>query len=266
LAPTSVVVFNIARMLYKRLPTRYRPLSPILSEFLPLPEAVSLLDERANGANGDISEGDWDMGHEWKKAQWKKGILVVPAVLETLYWFVRSCRLVVTLSGNHSHNGHDEAASHGVVMTVLLTLSWLYASLRPLFLNKRALTAPYDLFTLYLSILFVTCLNVAAMLYKQYIGDGLALRTSHGTALTWTAHILFLCVLLGTTLSLPIGVPPRGVDIEKIGTSITPEDYTSLAGWITFWWIYPIIKRVSFPCCSPLQLLKIASGDWSNDE
>src|ERR1700750_978837 len=29
------------------------------------------------------------------------------------------------------------------------------------------------------------------------------------------------------------------------GKSISPEDYTTLFGWFTFSWIYPLIKRVS---------------------
>ena len=28
------------------------------------------------------------------------------------------------------------------------------------------------------------------------------------------------------------------------GYSISPEDYTSLWGWITFSWVYPLVRRV----------------------
>jgi len=27
---------------------------------------------------------------------------------------------------------------------------------------------------------------------------------------------------------------------------VTPEDYTSLWGWITFNWVYPLVQQVSF--------------------
>ena len=29
------------------------------------------------------------------------------------------------------------------------------------------------------------------------------------------------------------------------GLQVSPEDYTPLWGWITFDWVYPLIKRVS---------------------
>jgi hypothetical protein len=263
LAPASVVVFNIARLLYKRLPERYRPLSSIFSEFLPLSEAVSLLNDGKNAANGDISEGDWDLGHQWRTAQWQKGVLIVPALLETVYWGFWTCKFALNvLSGNKPHDGHVGVASSELTMTVLLalsyelavgvllTLSWLYGSLRPFFLKKKVLTVPYDLFSLYLSMLVVTGLNVGAIIYKQYTRGSQGPPTSHGTALALMVHISLLFVLLGTILSLPLDTPPEGVDTEKIGSTITPEDYTSLAGWITFWWIYPIVKRVCPIYCS----------------
>jgi hypothetical protein len=257
LAPASVVVFNIARLLYKKLPERYRPLSSIFSEFLPLSEAVSLLNDGKIVANGDIPEGDWDLGHQWKKAQWQKGVLIVPALLETVYWGFWTCNLAINvLTGIKPHGGHVGVASSEVTMTVLLalsyelavgvllTLSWLYGSLRPFFLKKEVFTVPYDLFSLYLSMLVVTGLNGGAIIYEQYTRGSQGPPTSYGTALDLMTHTLLLFVLLGTILSLPLDTPPQGVDTEKIGSTITPEDYTSLAGWITFWWIYPIVKRV----------------------
>jgi hypothetical protein len=235
----------------------------MFSEFLPLSEAVSLLNDGKNAANGDITEGDWDLGHQWKKAQWQKGVLAVPALLETVYWGFWACNLSLNvLTGSEPHGGRVGAASYELTktvllalsyelaVTVLLTLSWLYGSLRPFFLKKKVLTVPYDLFSLYLSMLAVTGLNAAAIIYKQYTRGSQGLPTSHGTALALMMHTFVLFVLLGTLLSLPVGTPPQGVDTEKIGSTITPEDYTSLAGWITFWWIYPIVKRVCLISCS----------------
>jgi len=221
------------------------------------------LNDGKNAANGDIPEDDWDLGHQWKKAQWQKAILIVPAVLETAYWGFWTCTLAVNvLTGSKPRGGHVGATSYELTaavllahsyeltVTVLLTLSWLYGSLRPFFLKKKVLTVPYDLFSLYFSMLVVTGLNVAAIIYKQYTHGSRGLPTSHGTALAFMVHTFLLFVLLGTILLLPVGTPPQGVDTEKIGTTITPEDYTSLAGWITFWWIYPIVKRVCPIHCS----------------
>lgn len=244
LAPTSVVAFNLARLLYNRLP--YRPLSSTFSNFLPLEEAVSLLNENANGVTRTISSDDWDLGHEHKKDKWKVGILVVPAGLETAYWGFWICRFVLELLRTKDEDDNTPVAAYEVVTTTLLAISWLYALLRPLFLRKP-LTIPYDLFTLYLSMLGVTGLNIGAIIYKEYVygPGGPAPRTDHGTILALMVHVFILFVLLSVTVSLHTGIPPRGVDREKIGTTITPEDYTTLAQWITFWWIYPVVKRVS---------------------
>jgi hypothetical protein len=31
------------------------------------------------------------------------------------------------------------------------------------------------------------------------------------------------------------------------GLSVSPEDYTSLWGWVTFSWVWPLVKRVRVP-------------------
>lgn len=190
------------------------------------------------------------MGHQRNKAQWQKGVLVGPALSETVYWGFWTSRLALAvITGSKTRDEHVDVVFELTVVVqltvaVLLTISWLYATLRPFFLREKALTVPYDLFSLYLSMLAVTGLDISAIIYKQYIAGSQGRPIGHGTALALVTHTVLILVLLGTILSLPVGIPPPGVDIEKIGITTTPEDYTSLAGWITFWWIYPIVKRV----------------------
>ncbi|CAL1697425.1 unnamed protein product [Somion occarium] len=42
---------------------------------------------------------------------------------------------------------------------------------------------------------------------------------------------------------MPLAIPSDRINPEEIGQSISPEDYTSLWGWITFDWIRPLIRR-----------------------
>lgn len=44
------------------------------------------------------------------------------------------------------------------------------------------------------------------------------------------------------------------------GRTVTPEDYTTLWGWVTFSWVYPLVRRVSHRahiCVLHVELLSI---------
>jgi hypothetical protein len=78
-----------------------------------------------------------------------------------------------------------------------------------------------------------------------------------------SANLASVLVLLYFTVKMPMDLPSAGVKTEDIvrsraltvimklkttqGESVSPEDYTRLWGWITFNWVYPLIKRVSHP-------------------
>ena len=47
-------------------------------------------------------------------------------------------------------------------------------------------------------------------------------------------------ILISLVLSRPLAHPPSGELI--IGSSTSPEDYTTLFGWITFSWVSPLIR------------------------
>lgn len=68
--------------------------------------------------------------------------------------------------------------------------------------------------------------------------------------------------LLSVVLMMPLAIPSSKVKKEDIvsiavpfrvsiyltsatqGVTVSPDDYTTLFGWITFSWVYPLIKRV----------------------
>jgi hypothetical protein len=234
LVPLTVVVFNLCRIAIRSLPERYRPWHSTFSNFLPLEEAVSLM----NGKSAEPINEQTEEIHERESSKWKAGILVVPALFETAYWLFSACRQAILA---HEHHPPTPVL---IITPILLALSWLYACLRPLFIRRRTLTVPYDLFAVYLSMVAILGLDVGSIIYKRYAYQTVP-EISHATALILMLHFFVLFILLGTVLSLPMGVPPPGVDRDQIGKTISPEDYTHFWGWISFFWVYPLVKRVS---------------------
>ncbi|KAJ7470737.1 hypothetical protein FB451DRAFT_1475523 [Mycena latifolia] len=52
-----------------------------------------------------------------------------------------------------------------------------------------------------------------------------------------------VAALLCVAARLPINIPPPDVAAADIGKSVSPEDYTSFWGAVTFNWIYPLIRH-----------------------
>lgn len=237
LFPLTVVVFNLCRIAIRRLPERHRAWHSTFSNFLPLEEAVSLINGKPIEPINDQAEE----AHERENSKWKAGFLVVPTLFETAYWVFWACRQVMLARERH------RLMPVLIITPILLALSWLYACIRPLFIRRRPLTVPYDLFAVYLSMLTILGLDVGSIIYKRYAySHGRpAPDTNHAIVVVLMLHFFALSILLGTVLSLPIGIPPPGVDKDQIGKTISPEDYTPFWGWITFFWVYPLVKRVS---------------------
>lgn len=240
--PISVVVFSICHAVIGQLPARYRPWHATFSNFLPVEEAVSLQN------NGVPITTDNQEADDHEPSQWKKGVLAIAALSETIYWILATCQVAINLLTEHKY-GNYSASPYRILPPLLLVVSWLYGALRPVLVRQRTLTVLYDLFVLYLMMLAALLLDMGSVLYRQYVHGSdptLPLVTDKKGAI-FLFHTLVLCVLLGTVVSLPVGLPPPGVDKSKIGISIDPEDYTPFWGWLTFWWVHPLVKRVSTP-------------------
>jgi heme/copper-type cytochrome/quinol oxidase subunit 3 len=253
-----------------------------LTNFLTLEEAVSLLNANEKSGVDDTkpntdedpapdatSESSDDEGpievdelaasDEYyflsakKKSKWKRWFLAVPALVEMMFWIVWLCHLLMrhlrTRQFDSGHSKEDPVRMHEVLSTVLLLGSWTYAFVRPFLLRGKILVVPYDLFTLYLTKVAVVCLNVGATIYKHYAGE----HEHHNPMTSATklkniimmTHLFILGILIATTVTLPIGIPPPGVHKSEIGKTVSPEDYTRLWKWITFAWVKPLVKRVS---------------------
>ncbi|KAF9259088.1 hypothetical protein L218DRAFT_875612 [Marasmius fiardii PR-910] len=125
------------------------------------------------------------------------------------------------------------------VRPLLLAATWTYTVFRRICRPTRA--APLDLFAVYVSLLVSGVLEFGGLLYESSIpADRLRAPTTL-EAVGYTLNLVGIMVCLGCVLRMPLSVPTAGVKKEEIGKSISPEDYITLWGWISFSWIYPIV-------------------------
>lgn len=224
-----------------------RPIKEPFTPFLTLQEAEAL-DAAAKAALGEAGQDEADSvtEHVESKHFWRSLLLSWFALIETLVWLGVASFTILK-------NERDPVY---VASPFVLALTWLFAAVRPTVRPK--MTPPYDLITLYLIYIAFEMVSLGAFAYNYH-----AYGTPLPPPLIITAHILNLCVLfilVAIVLSMPLSVPSRRVEKSKIvslprvalprsltgmvqGLSVSPEDYTTLWGWVTFSWVWPLIKR-----------------------
>ncbi|KAF8189625.1 multidrug resistance-associated ABC transporter [Mycena galopus ATCC 62051] len=132
-----------------------------------------------------------------------------------------------------------EASLWEAFSDVLLSCTWLYTTTRAV--THLTATPPYDLFALYIVYFVTAVVDLAGHLF-EYAVDSTPLPGSTvlvGISLNVAST---LCALLAV-LSMPLDVPSGWTDVSQIGITVSPEDYTPLWRWISFSWIYPLIKK-----------------------
>ncbi|KAH9924948.1 multidrug resistance-associated ABC transporter [Amylocystis lapponica] len=167
---------------------------------------------------------------------WRSVLLASLALFESLVWLGAFAHKLYLQPGNSWH----------VARLFLVALSWLYAALRPMLAPKA--TPPYDLFTFYTLQFIAGLLSFGSVIFEHTI-----LGAPFPHPLVLTAHIANLTsitILLIVVLNMPVGVPSPRINKQDIGKSISPEDYTSLWGWMSFRWIVPLISRGTYTTLS----------------
>ncbi|EMD39008.1 hypothetical protein CERSUDRAFT_104287 [Gelatoporia subvermispora B] len=206
------------------LPAPLRKVTAIIKKpftnFLTLPEAEALL------ASGDAVEGE-----RAKDAPpvplWRTLLFSWVALVETLAWLAVGSYGLVTEYG-HPSTGLEYFA---------VAVSWLYIALRPIVAPTA--TIPHDLLILLVLELVLGTLTFGGLLFDHSI---YGYHLSPVDVTTNVAHLVATTVLLLVVFRMPLAVPSSRIDKEKIGKTISPEDYTSLWGWASFQWILPIVK------------------------
>ncbi|KAJ7303772.1 hypothetical protein DFH08DRAFT_793782 [Mycena albidolilacea] len=157
-------------------------------------------------------------------------VFTFAGVLQSLAWIA---------SGAFYFVATNQADAWHFAQFLLIAFSWLYTAVRPV--ASPFATAPYDLFVIYFLHLVGGVLLLGGRLFDYTVGETPLPPTP--TLVGLSANLVTILVLLYFTVIMPMDLPSTRVKKEDIGESVSPEDYTRLWGWITFNWVYPLIKR-----------------------
>ncbi|KAI0030294.1 multidrug resistance-associated ABC transporter [Vararia minispora EC-137] len=159
---------------------------------------------------------------------WRMLVLTGLALAEALAWIFVASLLAV-----------QRTPLLSVARAYVAGTSWLYATVRPT--ARPALTVPYDLFLLFLVHATAVCLSLGGALY-EHSAYGAPLPPT-GALVLYVLDATVILTLLVIVMSTPVGVPSARVERSKIGETVSPEEYTTLWGWVTFSWVWPLIRK-----------------------
>ena len=182
-----------------------RPVKSLFVPFLSLQEAEALdvADAAESKAGlGQVGEPEAVIEQVEPHHFWKPLLLSWIALLETLAWLgVASFNVI-----------QDQSDPVYVVSPFVFALIWLFATLRPI--RRPKPTPSFDLLVLYLICFIVEVVSLGTFVYNKN-----AYGTPFPDTLTVTAHVLnlgALLVLIAIVFSMPLAIPSRRVDKEKI--------------------------------------------------
>jgi hypothetical protein len=119
----------------------------------------------------------------------------------------------------------------------VLAVVWMYAALRPAIAPLA--TPDYSLVVLHALRLTGGAMVLGGALYDVRVGQGSGLPA--GIAACYLADAVAATTLLLVLLSTPIALPGPSVPRADIGTRVSPEDYTTLWGALSFGWVSPLV-------------------------
>ncbi|KAJ7505211.1 hypothetical protein B0H11DRAFT_1977471 [Mycena galericulata] len=220
IAPAFVVLVILAASLPIPLPTPfrrfYRLVRSRLNPYLTLREAEGL--DLASAPSATSPE-----------PRWRPLLFAFAGLSECLTWMAdASFHFVVTPSN-----------AWGGVCRLLIAFSWMYTTVRPI--TRPSPTVPYDLFTIYVLHFIAGFLQIGGYLFEYSVSS--TPLPAPLVLFGLSANLAVVTTLLYVAMRMPIALPSAQVKKEDIGYTISPEDYTSLIGWLTFNWVYPLIER-----------------------
>jgi hypothetical protein len=186
-----------------------RPVKALFVPFLTLQEAEAL--DVADAAESKAGLGEVAQGEPGSEALieqveprhfWKPLFLSWIALIETLAWLgVASFNII-----------QDQRDPVYVASSFVFALTWLFATLRPILRPKP--TPSYDLLVLYLIYFIAEVASLGAFVFNRH-----AYGTPFPNALALAVHVLnlgALLILIAIVFSMPLAIPSRRVDKEKI--------------------------------------------------
>ncbi|KAJ7662919.1 multidrug resistance-associated ABC transporter [Mycena rosella] len=220
LLPILAVVALSLSALPIRLPAAIKaPFAPYIT--LHEAEALDLQRESVGDAHIDVPEA---------VSRGRSFVFAFAGLLQSLAWLTSAAFYFFTA---------EPFEVWSFTRRLLVALSWLYVTVRPI--AAPSATAPYDLFLIFILHTVGGVLLLGGHLFDYGVGEAPLPPTPILIALS--ANLALVLVLLCVTVQMPMNLPSTRVKKEDIGRSVSPEDYTKLWGWITFNWVYPLVKH-----------------------
>ncbi|KAF8812935.1 multidrug resistance-associated ABC transporter [Phlegmacium glaucopus] len=183
----------------------------------------------SNAAVVDKISSQDDTGDPELVPLWRAVVLVFLGLIQCLSWIaLGSYRLY-----------EDPSDVLGGVLPFLVAMTWLYTIVRPI--SHPIATSPFDLFSIYLVLFCVGFLQIGGIMFDYAIFGSPSPSTL--TLIALSANLLALLILLIVVLNIPLALPSNRINKKDVGYSVSLEDYTTLWGWITFSWVYPLVQR-----------------------
>ncbi|OJA13396.1 hypothetical protein AZE42_08993 [Rhizopogon vesiculosus] len=208
------------------IPAFARPLvNAILSpfrDFLPLREAEALVFQ-ADKTDGIVVDNAAPL--------WRTVLLSFVALVQALIWTAVGTYSLITTK-DHVWMG---------IAPLLIATTWVYACCKAVFRPKPTIHS--DLFTLFVLHLVLGIVMLGGTVYEhEILGVPLPPRLS---LLGLISNLVAVFVVLAVVGNMPFELPSNHVKKEDIYVKYSPEDYVTMWEWITFSWVYPLIKRGS---------------------
>ncbi|KAJ4488293.1 ABC transporter type 1, transmembrane domain-containing protein [Lentinula aciculospora] len=193
-----------------------------LAELVKKPFKTYLTLHEAEALGGDERE---EVHVEEHVPLWRTLVFAFVGLVEIILWLATGA--------------YNIALSRSALNSFLNVFVWSYTVARPVLYPSP--TVPYDLFCIYNLQLVSETFQLGGMLFTRD-AFGLPLPSTNIVVL----HAVNLClvvILLAVVLCMPMAIPSRKVNRKDIGETVTPEDYAPLGYWITFAWVYPLIRK-----------------------
>ncbi|KAJ7480081.1 hypothetical protein B0H11DRAFT_2422933 [Mycena galericulata] len=228
LAPSALVLAICLSFIRPPLPQVVRKATDVIkslfTQYLSLHDAEGLV----LGDGDRISEEEVMLEVEDTVPLWRTVSFVFVGLLECLAWLANGSFLLIT--------GHPP---WDAIQQFLVASTWIYATARPVW--QPTATPPYDMLAIYLSHIGGGILQLGGYLF-QHDASGAPLPGPL-VLVALSVNLVALVGLVTVILGMPLALPSHLVKKQDIGFTVSPEDYTSLWGWVSFRWVYPLVKR-----------------------
>ncbi|KAJ7147063.1 hypothetical protein C8R43DRAFT_1011698 [Mycena crocata] len=228
IVPAVLVLVLLATYLPIPVPRRFHKINRLIRHsfkpYMSLHEAEAL--EQATSFN---SPDYPSMGPSIVVSRWRSVLFAFGGLLECLAWVADASFYLASTPSD----------PWGAFRRFLVAFSWIYTTIRSV--TRPSTTVCYDLFAVYILHFIAGSVHLGGYVFETIVADTPLPATLVLFGLS--ANLAVIVTLMYVTMTMPIALPSPRVKKEHIGYTVSPEDYTSLFGWITFSWVYPLIQR-----------------------